>query len=79
MSDVLFKKVEGHTTLVRDTYNKAIINTNTVSFQEYMERRKNRKSTGDEIRHAVKEINTLKKELFEIKNLLNKAIGNKGE
>ena len=50
-----------------------------ISFYEYMERRKNRKSTGDEIRHAVKEINTLKKELFEIKNLLNKAIGNKGE
>ena len=75
MSDIPRLKVENDTTLVRDTFSKAIINTNTSSYTEYMIRRTKRQNNGDEIRHAVTEINSLKKELFEIKTLLKEVIG----
>ena len=62
--------------LVRDTNSKAIINTNKSEFHLYMARMKAREKQSDEIRGAVKEINNLKQELFEIKKLLMK-IGEK--
>ena len=69
-------KVEGHSSLVRDTYSNGIINTNVSEYQIYMQRVKSREKQGDQIRNAVKEINTLKTELREIKNLI-KDLGNK--
>jgi len=68
-------KVEGHSSLVRDTYSNGIINTNVSEYQIYMQRVKSREKQGDEIRTAVKEINSLKAELREIKNLI-KGLGN---
>ena len=69
-----FLKVEGHTSLVRDTNSNAIVNTNVSEYQIYMQRVRNRNKQGDEIRSAVKEINTLKAELREIKNLLKEIV-----
>ena len=67
-------KVEGHTSLVRDTKSNAIVNTNVSEYQIYMQRVRSRNKQGDEIRSAVKEINTLKAELREIKNLLKEIV-----
>ena len=67
-------KVEGHTHLVRDTYSNGIINTNVNDYQIYMQRIKSREKQGDQIRNAVKEINTLKSELREIKNLIKELV-----
>ena len=67
-------KVEGHSSLVRDTYSNGIINTNVSEYQIYMQRVKSREKQGDEIRNAVKELNTLKTELREIKNLLKEIV-----
>ena len=67
-------KVEGHSSLVRDTYSNGIVNTNVSEYQIYMQRVRNRNKQGDEIRSAVKEINTLKTELREIKNLLKEIV-----
>jgi hypothetical protein len=67
-------KVEGHSSLVRDTYSNGIINTNVSEYQIYMQRVKNREKSGDQIRNAVKEINTLKSELREIKSLLKEIV-----
>ena len=67
-------KVEGHSSLVRDTYSNGIINTNVSEYQVYMNRVKSREKQGDQIRNAVKEINTLKTELREIKNLLKEIV-----
>ena len=61
-------KVEGHSSLVRDTYSNGIIN------KIYMQRVRSREQQGDQIRNAVKEINTLKTELREIKNLLKEIV-----
>jgi hypothetical protein len=67
-------KVEGHSNLVRDTYSNGIVNTNVSEYQIYMQRVRSRNKQGDEIRSAVKEINTLKAELREIKNLLREIV-----
>tara|TARA_E500000318_G_C3509795_1_gene191805 strand:+ start:209 stop:427 length:219 start_codon:yes stop_codon:yes gene_type:complete len=67
-------KVEGHSSLVRDTYSNGIVNTNVSEYQIYMQRVKSREKAGDQIRNAVKEINTLKSELREIKSLLKEIV-----
>ena len=66
-------KVKGYESLVRDTNSNGIINTNKTDYQIYIERMKAREKQGDDIRNAVKEINTLKSELREIKNLLQEV------
>ena len=67
-------KVEGYESLVRDVKSNAIVNTNKSEYQVYMARIRAREKQGDEIRNAVKEINTLKAELREIKSLLVKVL-----
>ena len=63
-------KVEGHSNLIKETRTKAIINTNTSEYNIYMARIKQRNEQSDKLRSAVKEINTLKAELREIKELV---------
>ena len=72
MSDTL--KVEGQTHLVRDVNSNAIINTNKSEYQLYMKRIKVREKQSDKLRNAVKEINNLKSELREIKELVRKMV-----
>jgi hypothetical protein len=67
-------KVEGHSSLARDIRSNAIVNTNKSEYQLYMSRIKNREQQGDQIRSTIKEINILKQELFEIKNLLKEVL-----
>ena len=72
MSDTL--KVEGHTHLVRDLNSNAIINTNENEYQLYMKRVKVREKQSDQLRNACKEINNLKGELREIKQMIKEII-----
>ena len=72
MSDTL--KVEGYTHLVRDVNSNAIINTNTSDYQLYMKRVKVREKEADKLRNAVKEINNIKSEIREIKDLIKKIV-----
>jgi len=67
-------KVEGHESLVRDVRTKAIVNTSKSEYTVYMSRIRNREIQGDQIRNTVKEINILKKELTEIKNMLKEVL-----
>ena len=69
-------KVEGHTNLVRDIRSSAIVHTDKSEFQLYMKRVRSREEQGDKIRNVVKEINTLKTELREIKQLIVTKLGN---
>ena len=62
-----FSKVEGHIDLVRDESSSAIINTNTEQYRLVMKRREVMKAQRSEI-------NTLKKEVTEIKDLLKDII-----
>ena len=66
-------KVEGYNNLVRDTRSNAFVNSNKSEFQLYMKRHKERNEQGDKLRNVCKEINTLKAELREIKELILKG------
>ena len=68
-------KVEGFDSLVRDTSSNAVINSSTSEYRIYMSKYRAREQQSDELRNACKEINTLKAELREIKNLLKKVVG----
>ena len=63
-------RVEGHTGLVRDTNSIAIVNVSKSDYQLYMSRYTAREKQSDVLRDTVKEINTLKQELFEIKRII---------
>ena len=67
-------KVEGFESLVRDVKSNAIVHTNTTEYSLYMARVRAREKQGDEIRNTVKEINNLKAELREIKDLIKGVI-----
>mgnify|MGYP001334456961 FL=1 len=69
-----YLKVEGHDHLVRESSSHAIINADNSGYSIYMQRVRAREKQGDQIRNAVKEINTLKTELREIKNLIKELI-----
>ena len=66
-------RVEGFSGLVRDTNSNAIVNVNKSEYQLYMSRYKSREKQSDVLRDTVKEIKTLKQELFEIKKLLKEV------
>jgi len=70
-----YLKVKGHSNLVRDTESHAIINTNRSTYELYMKKQMQRRRQQDELRDTVREINNLKNEMYEIKELLKKVIG----
>ena len=63
-------KVKGHTHLVRDLKSQAIINTDSDAYARYMERKARQQKKDDEIRKVVREVNELKGDIKEIKNML---------
>ena len=67
-------KVEGHDNLVRDTVSNAVINSSTSEYRIYMARHRARNKQSDELRNACKEINSLKAEFREIKDLIKKVL-----
>jgi len=67
-------KVTGYESLVRDTRSNGIINNNQTEYSMYMARVRAREKQGDEIRNTVKEINNLKAEIREIKELIKGVI-----
>ena len=68
MSDTA--KVQGHTHLVRDLKSQAIINTDSDAYARYMARKTKQKAKDDEVRQVIREVNELKTEMREIKNLI---------
>ncbi|MAV98434.1 MAG: hypothetical protein CML81_01315 [Rhodobiaceae bacterium] len=63
-------KIEGYSNLQKDSRSGAIVNTNVSEYQLYMARRETRKSQADQIKNACREINSIKNELKEIRNLV---------
>ena len=68
-----YLKVEGHRTLVRETGSNAIVNTDRNAYTIYMKRIKEARKSNDDLKNACREINSLKSELKEIKELLIKV------
>ena len=67
-------KVKGHTLLVRDLKSQAIINTDSDAYARYMARKVKQQKKDDEVRKVIRDVNEIKKEMFEIKDLLKKVI-----
>ena len=63
-------KVENHPDLVRDTHSRAIVNTDLSAYQAAVARSRVAQKNKDELRDAVRDINNLKSEMHEIKDLL---------
>ena len=68
MSDTV--KVQGHQHLVRDLKSQAIINTDSDAYARYMARKTKQKIKDDEVRQVIRDVNELKNEMREIKNLI---------
>ena len=73
-----FLKVDGHDNLIRDMNSKAIINTSRSAYVAAVTRSRNVQKQKDELRDATREINILKSEMHEIKNLLVKLVEKDG-
>jgi hypothetical protein len=69
-----YLKVQGHNGLVRDISSGAIINTNRTEYEEYMERVRLAEQKDQLISQHTDEINNMKNELREIKDLLIKLV-----
>ena len=69
-----YLKIQGYENLAKDIRSNAVVNTNKSEFQLYMKQRQERNKNGDKLRNACKEINNLKTELREIKDLLTKVL-----
>ena len=63
-------KVQGHTHLIRDLKSQAIINTDSDAYARYMARKTKQKVKDDKVRQVIRDVNELKNEMREIKNLI---------
>ena len=69
-----YLKVRGHSGLVRDISSGAIVNTNRTEYEEYMARVRLAEERDQLISQHTDEINNMKNELREIKDLLIKLV-----
>ena len=72
-----FLKVEGHASLVRDTATGAILNNNRTEFDEYLDRKRRSEAKDAEISQHTEDINNIKNELSDIKQLLQQLVSTK--
>jgi|TARA_Y100000996_G_C22186153_1_gene504963 hypothetical protein len=72
-----FIKVQHSEHLFRDNKSGAIVNNNQTEYQMYMKRVKARENNLNQMKDMCREINNLKAELFEIKDIL-KTLCDKG-
>ena len=73
-----YLKVQGHEGLVRDTSSGAILNTDRSSYDNYIQARNRAIEREMEISRQADEINNIKQDVSEIKDLLLKFLANKG-
>ena len=65
-----YVKVEGYQDLVKDTETHAVINTNRSAYLMAKRRAQEAQKQRDAIRNAIREINNIKCEMHEIKDML---------
>ena len=65
-----YLNVDGHRDLIRDTRTGAILNKNKNAYLSYKKRVQEAQKQRDEIRSATREINNIKCEMHEIKDML---------
>ena len=73
-----YKQIEDDKDFVKDMHSKTVINTNKSAYLAAVQRKKIFLQQKDELRDATREINILKSEMHEIKNLLVKLVEKDG-
>ena len=71
-------KVEGFENLVRDTKSTAIVNKDKSGYEMYMRKVSTKRIEKETVRGLVREVNELREDFKEIKNLLTKMVDNNG-
>ena len=69
-----YVKVKDHDHLIRNTKSNCIINTNKAEYDEYITRRKLKKSEKNKVENIERDISTLRNEITEIKDLLRSLV-----
>ena len=69
-----FIPVEANTDLVRDPHTDQIINPNASAYQQYINRREQRKREKEKSLNVEEDLANLKSELSEIKSLLKELV-----
>tara|TARA_Y100000310_G_C20193414_1_gene583545 strand:+ start:194 stop:409 length:216 start_codon:yes stop_codon:yes gene_type:complete len=67
-------KVLGHSTLMKNGRTQAVFNKDTSAYSSYMKRIKEAKKSNDDLRCALRDINIIKSEMHEIKDILKKLV-----
>jgi hypothetical protein len=70
-------QVEGNTSLVRDVSSNAIVNTNVASYNDYLKNKEIALSRKNQIERQNSDINMLKQDMAEIKEMLTMLIKGK--
>ena len=69
-----FVKVKDHEHLIRNTKSNCILNTNKAEYDEYITRRKLKKSEKNKVENLERDISTLRDEITEIKDMLRSLV-----
>ena len=68
------KVVEQDRSFIKDTKTQAIVNSDKKGYFAYMQRVTQKNKESDKLREMIRDINTLKAELREVKSLITKAL-----
>ena len=69
-----YVKVKDHDHLIRNTKSNCIVNTNKAEYEEYLTRRKLKKSEKNKVENIERDISTLRNEFTDIKDLLRSLV-----
>ena len=69
-----YVKVKDHDHLIRNTKSNCIVNTNKAEYEEYVTRRKLKKSEKNKVENIERDISSLRNEITEIKDLLRSLV-----
>ena len=70
-------KIKDRDNLVKNLDTGAVINTDTLAYEKRIKIRFEAQRQRDQLRDAVREINSIKSEMHEMKSLLLKLVGKK--
>ena len=69
-----FIKVKDNEHLIKNTKSNFIVNTNKSEYDEYVARRKLKKSEKNKVENIERDISTLRNEITEIKDMLRSLV-----
>lgn len=69
-----FYGLDGHKDLARDPETNAVINVNTLDYQEYLARRNSKVEKNQKVQTIEQEVANMKSDIDEIKSLLKELL-----